>query len=215
MSITPETNHRPTIWNEIGLIEQIGNIIQAYNKIQYPTTPGEHIYFFPAYPDYVYAETGQVTRTDIPTKLICYDLVDKQDGSQGPNRFDKSKQMVRPRIMESYDVTDPISGKTSLEEVYYKHYDIQLRFDCMAPSDVECMQLINTFERMMEIHARYLETGVKRFLYDGRRLSYFNKSTQYKSRTCLFYAQVEEHWYKLADKIDRIQILLGYAGPIA
>jgi len=210
-----EAEHRPSLWNEIELIAQIKTIVEAYNRLAWPTEPGKQIYFFPAYPDYVFGETNEVVRNEKPTWLICYDITQKEDGSTGPNRFDKSKKWVRPRLMESYEVIDAATGKKMLEEVYVKHYDIQLRFDCMASSDVECMDLTNRFERMMEIHAPYLETGCKRFLYDGRRLSYFNRNTQYKSRTCLYFAQVEEHWYKLADRIDAINLELKFAGPIA
>lgn len=203
-----EYGRRTTRWNEIELIEQVHKIIKAYNQIRYPNDTSKHVLLEAAYPDYVFEPTGAGGYVD-KTHVICYDIVKKEDGSVGPNRFDKNK-VVRPKVFttENIQVGTDSAGDPILktQDVLVKHYDLLYRFDCMTASDRESMNLVRDFERMMEIHAQFLETGCKRFIYNGRRPSYFNRDTRYKSRTCEFFAQVEEHWYSVGDRIDEINI---------
>jgi len=205
-------NKKPHLWNEIKLIEEIGRIVKSYNVLRFGAGDGDgaikekHIVYAAAYPDYVFDLTGEGTVRH--TQMICYDITRKESGSIGPNKMDRNKR-ERPIIMEQVPAvvnagTD--SEKQVSQTTLMKHYDLTLRFDCLAASDHESMILVRDFERMMEIHAPYLETGCKRFIYDGRRPSYFNRDTRYKSRTCQFFAQVEEHWYMIDDKIEEINV---------
>ena len=196
------------LWNEIQLIDEIHKIVKAYNDLVYSNEPGKKIWYGSAYPDWIFDKTGDASLANDHTRLICYDIVKKDDGSIGPERYDRNKR-VRPIVMEQKSVVvnqgEP-DQKTQVAEIYMKHYDITLRFDCLAPSDRESLVLIRDFERMLEIHAKYLETGCSRFVYDGRRPSYFNRDIRYKSRTCQFFAQVQEQWHTLDDRIERINI---------
>jgi hypothetical protein len=201
-------NKKPFLWNEIDLINQMQRIIDAYNNIKYPDTPGEHIHFQAAYPDYVFDVTDQATVNTKPHKLICYDIIKKDDGSLSDKSYSNTTR-TRPVLMETRKVLvnkGQPDEKETLEEVYAKRYDLTYRFDCLAPSDKESMELIRIFERMMEVHAEYLEQGCHRFKYTGRKPSYFNRDTQYRSRTCTFFAQTEEHWYTLEDEIKKVNI---------
>jgi len=194
------------LWNEIELIDKVHDIIEAYNTVMYENEKDDYILFVAAYPDWVFDLTGESTPRR--TKIICYDITKKDSGSLGPNQFDRSKR-IRPVEMGSSGVVineGENDEKTVVRTELAKPYDIIYRFDCMAPTDRGSMELVRTFERMLEIHGKYLETGCKRFIYNGRRPSYFNRDTRYKSRTCEFFAQVEEHWFTIDDRIEEINV---------
>ena len=207
MSDIKAAGNKLFLWNELDLITQITKIVDAYNKLRYKENEGEYVRIAAAYPDYIFDTTDQGNVINTPHKLICYDIVKKGNGTLGENRG--SKQKPRPTLMETRDLVineGKDDEKTVKEEVYAKRYDVTYRFDCLAPSDTESMALIRDFERMMEIHAQYLESGCHRFIYTGRRPSYFNRDTQYKSRSCEFFSQIEEQWFKEQDRINTIEI---------
>jgi hypothetical protein len=208
---SPHAAYKPNAWDEIQLIEQIQRIIDAYNELVFNEEPGDKIEFLAAYPDYVFDKTGQATTNETPHKLICYDITKKESGSIGKNQFSNNK---RHKVTEMENVDTVIEGVTKKQTISRKIYDVNYRFDCLTPSDLESMALIRDFERMMEIHGGYLERGCHRFIYNGRRPSYFNRDTHYKSRTCEFFAQVEEHWYSIEDRIDKINIEYLSVNPI-
>ena len=213
MNITPDSVNtaafkKPQLWNEIELMKQVSRIIDAYNTIEYDRIPGDKIHFQAAYPDYIFDKTTQANVLNNPHKMICYDIVKKTDGSRGTTPHSSSTK-PRPVLMETRNVIvnqGESDERSAVEEIYRKTYDVTYRFDCLAPTDSESMELIRIFERMMEIHARYMELGSHRWIYQGRRPSYFNRETQYRSRTCEFFAQIEEQWYTIEDKIEHINI---------
>jgi len=199
---------KSALWNEIDLITQVTRIVDAYNTITNDRDPGNKIHIQAAYPDYVFDKTSQANVENSPHRLVCYDITKKTDGSLGTSPH-SSKTKPRPVLMESRNITinkGQSDEREAVEEIYRKVYDITYRFDCLAPSDKESMALIRTFERMMEIHAAYMEQGCHRWIYLGRRPSYFNRETSYRSRTCEFFAQVEEQWNTIEDKIEEINI---------
>lgn len=209
-------NKKPNSWNEIQILEQIGTIIRAYNQLRYGSDASKYIWYGPAYPEFVFAETGNASLPEGRTRLICYDIIRKEDGSMGVNRFDSDKR-VRPVEMEKYTVTINEGREDEalqVETVYMKPYDLTYRFDCLAPTDAESLDLVRDFERMMEIHARYLESGCQRFVYDGRKPSYYNRDTRYKSRTCQFFVQIQETWYDLADRISQIELTFSNVSTV-
>lgn len=214
---TAQANRKPNHFNEIQLMDEIGKIIHAYNQVRYENEPANKIEYVAAYPDYVFELTGEESKTNRPSRIICYDIIKKDSGSLGTNRFDNTKR-VRPVVVESrpiiIDEGTP-QERSGRENVYLKHYDVLLRFDCLAPSDRESMILAREFEKIMEAHSMYLETGVQRFVYHGRTASYFNRQTEYKSRTCQFFAQVQEIWSDIGDQIRHINITyLHFSGEV-
>jgi hypothetical protein len=209
MANVVEANKKPFLWNEIDLIKQVGNIIEVYNKLAYKDQPGKQIQYSAAYPNYVFDTTGSATAVNRPTKLVCYDVVRKENGSISENAG--SKTHPRPVLMETTDVIineGKEDEKTVKQSIYRKIYDITFRFDCLAPTDIESLQLTREFEKMMEIHSRYLELGCHRFMYVGRKATYYNRDIHYKSRACEFFAQVEEQWYSHEDRIEQINVEL-------
>ncbi len=203
-------NKKPFYWDEIQLLGKINEIIEVYNKKTYGNDKAKYIRFSAAYPDEVFDKTGTTTTltNNDHHRLICYDIARKEDGSIGDSPF-SSKTRPRPIVIESKEVTREYEdGKKDINilETYLKTYDILYRFDCLAPSDKESMDLVLLFEKMLEINAKYLEQGCNRFIYYGRRSSYFNRDTQYKSRTCEFFAQVQQLWYLEQDRINQINI---------
>jgi len=207
--MTAIAESKPYRFNEIQLIEEISKLITIHNKVIYGSDNyAKHILFEAAYPDYVFDKTGQTTVIQNASRLICYDIQKKENGSIDSKMF-ANKVRFRPIIAETRSVVineGQPDEQDVMEEIYMKRYDVTYRFDCLAPTDKECMELIREFERMLEVNSKYLELGCPRFIYAGRRPSYFNRDTNYKSRTCLFDAQVEEQWYSIKDKIKEIEI---------
>jgi len=201
-------NKKDTYWNELGIIDQVYRIVDAYNKIKHPYSMTDNIHLQAAYPDYIFDKTSQANVETSPHLLICYDVIKKEDGSYGENTFSNTKK-PRPVLMETKNITlneGQNDEREAKEEIYTKRYDLTFRFDCMAPTDTEALRLTWLFERMMEIHAEYLERGCHRWIYIGRKPSYFNRETKYRSRSCEFFAQVEEQWHIYRDKIQEIKL---------
>lgn len=209
-NIEAAASKKPFLWNELQVLEQIERILDVYNKLKYGDDRSKYIKFLAAYPDYVFATTGTASLNSNARehKLICYDISRKESGSEGEMMF-SSKKRVRPTLMEATDAiinSGREDEKTIKVETYRKIYDLMYRFDCLAPSDTQSLELIREFEKIMEIHSRYLELGCHRFMYVGRKPSYFNRDTNYKSRTCEFFAQIEEQWTSTEDRIEDIEI---------
>lgn len=199
-------------WDELALIRKIGEIVDTYNSIVFGDNKEDYIRFQAAYPDEIFDTSGETTTlVDGSYKLICYDISRKTDGSIGETEF-SNKTRPRPIVVESKDILKSYEEDNEtvdlrkVQETYLKVYDVMFRFDCLAPSDMQSMQLVLDFEKMLEINAKYLEQGCQRFIYKGRRPSYFNRDTKYKSRTCEFYAQVQQLWFLEEDRINQINI---------
>jgi hypothetical protein len=202
------TNRKPRYFNEIGLIDEIGKIIKAYNSVRYENDLQKKIEYLPCYPDYVFDLTNEASKISRPSRLICYDIIKKDSGSLGKERFDRDKR-IKPILIESRPVIldqGTPQERQAVMSIYEKHYDILLRFDCMSATDRDSLELIREFEKIMEAHTLYLETGVQRFAYNGRTSSFFSRDTHYKSRTCHFFAQVQELWNDIDEQINTINL---------
>jgi hypothetical protein len=201
-------NRKPRYFNEIGLLDEIGKIISAYNVVRFENDPKKVIEYLPCYPDYVFALTNEASKVSRPNRLICYDIIKKESGSIGSERYDRNKR-VKPILMESRPIVldrGTPEQRNAVEEIYEKHYDITIRFDCLAPTDRDSLELIREFEKILESHTLYLETGVQRFAYNGRTASFFNRETEYRSRTCHFFAQVQEMWNSIEEQINTVNV---------
>jgi len=184
----------------------IGILVDLYNKFL-PDAEKEKnaIEYVPAYPDWLLGKTGSADTEDVHHRVITWDVQRREDGSTGESPFSSQKER-RPRLREEITETRE-DGSTYMREVYGKWYDNLLRFDCFAPKPVEAHEALLRFERMLEIHASWLESqGVSKLTYFGRTSPIYLQDARYKSKASLFFVRTEAIWIKDEDTIRRIEL---------
>jgi hypothetical protein len=184
----------------------IGILVDLYNKLL-PAEEKEKkaVEYVPAYPDWILGKTGSADTTDVHHRVITWDVQRREDGSLGESPFSGKKER-RPRLREEITETRD-DGTTYMKEVYGKWYDNLLRFDCFAPNPTEAHETLLRFEKMLEIHASWLESqGVSRLLYFGRTSPIYLQDARYQSKACLFFVRTEQIWTRDEDTIRRIEL---------
>ena len=187
---------KPGRVNVLGFCKLVGEVVNAYNKLYLDDK--NKIEYYPAYPEHVREESDQ---SPVDQRyIITYDIYRREDGTIGPDPFGGKKE----RAFKLMSMEPASSG--GVREKWMKRYDNMVRFDCFAPTTTEANELIDVFERMMELHRSYfLGIGLDQMTYEGRLAPIVFQRSNYRSKASLWYVRDQLVLYKDQEAIRQIE----------
>lgn len=117
---------------------------------------------------------------------------------------------LKPRLRESFNTNDKVTGEDSLGEVYAQKFACQIQFDILASVYNEAEQVMNDFEELMFAYTGYFKKNGVAELYFKKHLTdsmFENLRENLSIRSLQYYVEIEKITVIFREKIKEIEIL--------